>query len=125
MAEPSPQAELFNRDLPHDARRELFGGSGTVRVWSLLHAPQLPFTAVLACELEPGASVGTHLQEYYPELVIGISGSGSVALNGVRSGFSAGTVVELALGHTLEITNGSREAPLRYLIVKSAASGGA
>lgn len=125
MAEPSPQPELFSRDLPHDARRELFGGSGTVRVWSLAPAPRLPFTAVLACELEPGASVGAHSQEHYPELVIGISGSGRVGVNGVTSSFSAGTVVELALGHTLEISNGSREAPLRYLIIKSSASGGA
>jgi hypothetical protein len=113
--------DLFRRALPHDSRRDLFGGSGTVRVWALVDAPKLPFTAVLACELEPGASVGTHLQEYFPELVIGISGAGSVAVNGAVSEFGAGTVVELGLGHTLAITNGSGEAPLRYLIVKSRA----
>lgn len=96
-----------------------------MRVWALVRAPRLPFTAVLACELEPGASVGAHLQEHYPEIVIGISGQGSVALDGVASRFGAGSVVELGLGHSLAITNGSREMPLRYLIVKSSAASGA
>jgi hypothetical protein len=117
------QGTLFQRNLPHDARRDLFGGSGLVRVWSLVDAPTLPFTAVLACELDAGASVGTHRQEHFPELVIGISGTGSVVVNGIASEFAAGSVVELALGHTLAIANGSSEVPLRYLIVKSSAAG--
>jgi hypothetical protein len=125
MDEPSPQHELFHRELPHDARRELFGGTGTVRVWALVRAPRLPFTAVLACELEPGASVGAHLQEHYPELVIGISGHGSVAIDGVASKFGAGSVVELGLGHSLAISNASLEMPLRYLIIKSSPASGA
>lgn len=111
----------YQRDRAHDCRRDLFGGNGIVRVWSLVDAPKLPFTAVLACELEPGASVGTHVQEYFPELVIGISGTGSVTVNGVASEFGAGKVVELALGHTLAITNASHQTPLRYLIIKSSA----
>jgi uncharacterized cupin superfamily protein len=115
--EPNP----YQRDRAHDCRRDLFGGSGIVRVWSLVDAPKLPFTAVLACELEPGASVGTHVQEYSAELVIGISGTGSVAVNGVGSEFGPGKVVELALGHTLSIANASGQTPLRYLIVKSSA----
>src|SRR4051812_7268189 len=47
-----PAPNLCDRALPHDVRRDLFGGRGTVRVWSLTSAPALPFTAVLACELE-------------------------------------------------------------------------
>jgi hypothetical protein len=125
MDEPSPQAELFHRALPHDARRELFGGTGIVRVWALVPAPRLPFTAVLACELEASASVGAHRQEHDPELVIGISGQGSVAVDGVASEFGAGSVVELGLGQTLAITNRCREMPLRYLIVKCSAAHGA
>jgi hypothetical protein len=120
MNEPSLRAGLYQRDLPHDRRQGLFGGEGIVRVWALVDAPALPFTAVLACELEPRGRVGTHVQEHYPELVIGIAGSGNVAVNGVAAPFGAGHVVELALGQTLAIMNESSSAPLRYLIVKCA-----
>jgi mannose-6-phosphate isomerase-like protein (cupin superfamily) len=110
---------LWNRSLPHDARSELFGGTGVVRVWALVGAPRTPFAAVLACELEAGASVGTHVQQQYPELVIAVAGVGSVRVDGERLAFSAGSVVELSLGQTLSIANGSNEEPLRYLIVKT------
>lgn len=111
MSTPSPAPTLYRRDLPHDCRQGLFGGKGAVRVWSLVGAPLPPFSAVLACELEPAASVGVHVQEHDPELVICISGSGSVAVNGKSTPFGAGRVVELALGHTLAIVNDSDEAP--------------
>ena len=109
---------LFSRDLPHDCRRGLFGGNGAVRVWSLVDAPLLPFMAVLACELEAGGSVGAHVQEQYPELVIGLAGSGTVIVNGHAAAFAAGSVVQLPRGHTLAIDNAG-DAVLRYLIVKS------
>ena len=121
LAEPTPG--LCDRNLPHDVRRELFGGKGTVRVWSLTSAPVLPFTAVLACELEAGGSVGTHVQEQFPEIVIGVSGSGSANVNGVAAALRAGHVVELRLGHTLSIVNDSNDTPLRYLIIKAQSSG--
>jgi quercetin dioxygenase-like cupin family protein len=110
---------LWDRSAPHDARSQLFGGQGLVRVWSLVAAPQAPFMAVLACELEPGASVGVHVQQQYPELVIAVAGSGSVHVDGQAQPFSAGRVVELGLGQTLAIANASTEEPLRYLIVKA------
>ena len=110
---------LWDRNLPHAVRHELFGGQGAVRVWALTATPALPFTAVLACELEPAGSVGAHVQEQYPELVIGISGSGTVKVNDVPVAFGAGHVVELAQGHTLAISNGSNLEPLRYLIIKA------
>lgn len=112
---------LWDRQAPHDVRDALFGGVGTVRVWALLASPALPFTAVLACELEPGASVGTHVQEHFPELVIAISGSGRVTVAGASSAFDAGAVVELAHGQTLSIGNESGQEPLRYLIIKAQA----
>lgn len=112
---------LYRRDIPHDCREGLFGGRGRVRVWSLRDAPALPFAAVLACELEPSASVGTHVQEHFSEIVVGISGSGTALVDGVRTALSSGNVVELALGRTLAIVNASNEAPLRYLIIKAAA----
>ncbi|HVY25408.1 MAG TPA: cupin domain-containing protein [Polyangiaceae bacterium] len=111
--------QLFDRSTPHDRRDALFGGQGTVRVWALLAAPALPFTAVLACELEPGASVGVHVQQEYPELVICISGRGHVAVGGVASEFCAGKVVELPHGQTLAIDNRASAEPLRYLIIKA------
>ena len=111
---------LCDRSLPHDVRQGLFGGQGAVRVWALTARPTLPFTAILACELEPGASVGPHVQQDYPEIVIAVSGSGSVQVNGAASPFAAGQVVELAHGHTLAISNATSDQPLRYLIIKAA-----
>jgi quercetin dioxygenase-like cupin family protein len=113
------RAALWNRDVPHDTRRELFGGSGSVRVWALLDAPRAPFTAMLACELEPNASVGAHVQEHYPELLIAVAGVGSARVDGELRRFCAGDVVELSRGQILAIFNGSSEEPLRYLIVKA------
>lgn len=118
-APPALDPSLCDRNLPHDVRQGLFGGQGAVRVWALTPRPALPFTAILACELEPGASVGPHVQQDYPELVIAISGSGSVQVNGVATTFAAGQVVELAHGHTLAISNASSAQPLRYLIIKA------
>lgn len=120
MPDANSHAELFNRALPHDFRQALFGGAGVVRVWSLVGAPLLPFTAILACELEAGASVGTHLQDQYPEIVIGISGTGRVVVNGAPSAFGAGSVVQLPRGYTLAIANESTDSVLSYLIIKSA-----
>lgn len=110
---------MFDRTQPHDARQDLFGGRGIVRVWALVPAPARPFTAILACELEAGASVGTHVQQDYPEIVVAVSGAGAVLANGQRSAFRAGNVVELPLGHTLSIENESSDVPLRYLIIKA------
>ena len=62
-----------------------------------------------------------HVQEEYPEIVIAISGSGTVRVNDVPAAFEAGRVVELARGHTLAISNTSDVEPLRYLIIKARA----
>lgn len=112
---------LCDRNLPHDVRQGLFGGQGAVRVWALAARPALPFTAVLACELEPSGSVGAHVQEQYPEIVIAVSGRGLVRVNDMPVAFAAGQVVELAQGHTLAIDNTSSTEPLRYLIIKARA----
>jgi quercetin dioxygenase-like cupin family protein len=105
-----------------DLREELFGGRGVVRVWDLLadrRTAPTPFTAVLSCELDPGGSVGRHRQEQFPEIVIGLAGSGEAAVNGVAQTLDPGDVVHLPLGAVLELRNRSDSEPLRYLIIKA------
>lgn len=103
-----------------DARKDLFGGKGEVLVWDLMGGADFPpFTAVLACELEPGGRVGTHRQEHFPEIVIFTEGTGAVELDGARADVSIGAMVALPLGSTLAIENASSTEPLRYLIVKA------
>ncbi|MCB9594108.1 MAG: cupin domain-containing protein [Sandaracinaceae bacterium] len=105
---------------PGDARAELFGGRGTVTVWNLLGrraAP--PFSAVLSCELEPGGSVGRHVQQRDPEIVIGLEGDGEATVDDTAHPLGPGDVVHLGHGQVLAITNRSDDAPLRYLIIKA------
>lgn len=105
-----------------DRRENLFGGRGVVSVWNLLagqHAS--PFTAVLACELDPGGSVGRHVQHEYPEIVIGLEGSGIALVDGHEQALDPGSVVHLPLGSVLELRNRSEAEPLRYLIIKAKA----
>jgi quercetin dioxygenase-like cupin family protein len=92
-----------------------------VLVWDLLGAASVPpFTAVLACELAPGGSVGTHRQEQYPEIVVVTEGEGTAQLDGAPCAIGVGSMIALPLGATLALANGSDEHPLRYLIVKAA-----
>ena len=109
---------MWNQELPHDVRRALFGGSGAVRVWSLVGAPRAPFAAVLACELDPGGRVGAHVQERHAEIVIVIEGDARVNVSGRVSTVAPGGVIELPVGEVLAIENGSNEQSLRYLIIK-------
>ena len=102
-----------------DVRRELFGGSGEVRVWNLLQGSAEPFTAILSCELSAGGSVGRHVQEHFAEVVIGVSGSGTAAVNEQRWPLGAGDVVHVPLGAVLSIDNHTSQVPLRYLIIKA------
>jgi uncharacterized cupin superfamily protein len=112
----------MRKGLGQPARREaLFGGKGEVLVWDLLGAAALPpFTAVLACELAPGGSVGTHRQEQYPEIVVVTEGEGAAELDGAACAIGVGSLIALPLGSTLALTNRSETQPLRYLIVKAA-----
>jgi quercetin dioxygenase-like cupin family protein len=102
---------------------DLFGGRGEVHVWNLLHHAAGPFTTVLSCALSPGGSVGRHVQEHFPELVIGVEGEGEASVDGHVTRLSPGDVVYLPLGSILTIENSSNDAPLRYLIVKAVDSG--
>lgn len=116
---------LWNRERRHDVRAGLFGGRGEVRVWNLGGSESmLPFTAVLACELECDGVVGEHVQEYFPEVVVVIEGRGKMWVSGVEKGVEPGVVVALPLGETLKIENGSHTEVLRYLIVKTEISDG-
>jgi len=106
---------------PPSVRQDLFGGKGEVLVWNLLagrHAT--PFTAVLSCELEPGGTVGAHVQEEFDEIVIGLTGYGEARVNGKAQPFGPAAVVHLPLGATLELVNEAPDKPLQYLIVKAA-----
>lgn len=102
-----------------DVRAALFGGRGDVKVWNLLGAAAEPFTAVLSCELSPGGSVGRHVQEAFPEIVIGVEGDGEATVDGRAEPLGPGDVVHLGLGSVLSIENRAGDAPLRYLIVKA------
>lgn len=90
-----------------------------MRVLSLLHGASAPFTAVLSCELAPGGSVGAHMQQDFPEIVIGVEGEGEARVNGAVQPLDACHAVYLPLGAALEIVNRSEHEPLRYLIVKA------
>ena len=102
-----------------DVRESLFGGRGEVRVWSLLNEAAEPFTAVLSCELSPAGSVGPHVQNEYPEIVVGISGVGEARVDGQSHSLAAGDTVFLPLGSVLEIENRATDSTLSYLIIKA------
>jgi quercetin dioxygenase-like cupin family protein len=107
-----------------DLRKDLFGGRGAVRVWDLLAQRRAaPFTAALWCELEPGGSVGRHVQEHYPEIVIGLEGSGEAAVDGQWQSLEPGDLVHLPLGSVLELRNRLDDQALRYLIIKARGPG--
>ncbi len=100
------------------ARRDLFGGTGTVRVWSLPSAVP-PFTAVLWCELEPGGRVGRHRQETDDEMVIVVAGRAVLRVDGAEHAVGPGGSVGVPLGALLEVENADPTAPLQYLIIKA------
>jgi quercetin dioxygenase-like cupin family protein len=102
-----------------DLRIDLFGGRGEVRVWSLLQGAAEPFTAVLSCELVPGGTVGRHVQDEFPEVVIGVDGEGEATVDDEAYALGSGDAVYLPLGSVLSIANRSDETPLRYLIIKA------
>ncbi|MEZ4454432.1 MAG: cupin domain-containing protein [Nannocystaceae bacterium] len=105
---------------PPDRRRDLFGGVGEVLVWDLLGADAAPpFTAILRCELAPGGHVGRHVQQAFPEIVVGLGGVGEAKIGGIAHRLAVGDVVYLPLGEVLELRNLGPEAPLHYLIVKA------
>ena len=110
---------LAEAPYPSDVRASLFGGKGSVEVWDLLaRRPFPPFSAALACELEPGGSVGPHVQQRDPELILCAQGSGEIEVNGGARPFPAGEMAMLPHGCTLAIRNLSESAPLRYFIIK-------
>lgn len=107
-------------DVPTFLQRDLFGGTGEVLVRDLLAgAPFGGFTAVLACELAPGASVGAHLQPDWSEVVVVTGGRGTIAVDGVAEAAAPGDVVLLPRGATLALANDG-DVPLTYVILKAA-----
>ncbi|MEM6291279.1 MAG: cupin domain-containing protein [Myxococcota bacterium] len=106
-------------DTSPDVRADLFGGTGTVKVWNMMTGRAAPFTAALWCELEAGGSVGRHRQEHFPEIVIGVEGHGEATIGDAAHPLNAGDMVHLPLGSILSLRNLSADAPLRYLIIKA------
>ena len=107
-------------DVPAFLQRDLFGGHGEVVVRDLLAGRALGgFTAVLGCELAPGASVGTHLQPDFAEVVVVTAGRGTLTVDGVPRAAAPGDVVLLPRGATLALANEGAE-PLGYVILKAA-----
>jgi len=104
-----------------DLRRDLFGGTGAVKVYNLDPSPMPPFAAALWCELEAGGNVGRHRQEHCPEIVLGLEGDGEATVGDQSFPLKAGSVVQLPLGSVLALRNLSPDTPLRYLIIKASA----
>lgn len=100
-------------------RADLFGGQGEVRIWDLLAGAQAPpFSTALWCELDPNGSVGAHVQQRDPEIIVGISGTGRAHVNDAPHALGVGDLVYLPHGSTLRLEN-LGDAPLRYLIIKA------
>lgn len=110
---------MFPEGIEPEIVRDLFGGRGTVKVFNLDPSPMPPFTAALWCELEQGGEVGRHVQEEFPEIVIGLEGHGEASVDGAALPLRPGNVVQLPLGAVLSLRNLSAQAPLRYLILKA------
>ena len=106
-------------------QRALFGGQGEVRIWDLLGTTHLPpFEAVLACELDPGGSVGAHRQATADELLLVIEGRATAGVDGEQRHLEAGSIVALPLGSLMTLQNTDEESSLRYLIIKARRSSG-
>jgi quercetin dioxygenase-like cupin family protein len=100
-------------------RQDLFKGQGKVHISNLGGAHDIsPFTAVLACELEPQATVGAHLQPHYDELIMVTHGVGTAYINQQDYSLNTGTVLYLKQGSVLAIHNHHTEERLCYWIVK-------
>jgi mannose-6-phosphate isomerase-like protein (cupin superfamily) len=115
---------MWNGRGEPDRRRALFGGTGEVRVWSMLPQVPAPFDCVLGCELDAGGSVGPHVQDRCSEVVIVTEGRGQAFVDDDSFDLMPGSVVPLPLGATLALNNASDTEPLRYFIVKAALESG-
>ena len=102
-----------------DRRRELFGGTGEVRVWNMMDGALPPFECVLGCELDAGGSVGVHVQQECTEIVIVTEGRGHARVGQQSIPLSPGVVVQLPFGESLALRNASDTDVLRYFIVKA------
>ena len=99
-------------------QENLFGGKGIVEIESLLKEGSFPFSAILHCTLEAGGSVGRHRQQRDPELVIGVSGQGTITINGKAHRLEVKTAIFVPFGAILSIDNGSETEQLEYWIIK-------
>ena len=103
-------------------RKDLFGGTGTVKIWNLSSTMKQqeisPFRASLWCSLQGHGFVGPHKQQEFPEMIICLSGKGMVQVQQKTHEFFPGIQIYLPLGSVLSIKN-SMEEELEYLIIKA------
>ena len=104
------------------SKTNLFKGHGTVHIKDLLGAQVSAFQAVLACVLDPQASVGTHLQTDADEVIIIHQGHGQAYINQKSYPLEAGVVLHVKQGQTLSLHNHSTSDSLHYHIIKTRAS---
>jgi quercetin dioxygenase-like cupin family protein len=103
-----------------DIRHALFGGVGRVAVRDLTGARDVPpFSAVLSCVLDAGATVGRHRQTDAHEIVVCLAGHGVFIVDGDAIEARPGVVAHVRCGSVLAIENVSSENTLDYLIVKA------
>jgi quercetin dioxygenase-like cupin family protein len=96
---------------------DLRGASGAL--WSLPHGGDLDANVVL---LQPGASVGAHVNSEVDVLIIGITGTGQVHVNGETHRLGPGVLLHVAKGTTRAVTAGDRD-PLVYVTAHGARRG--
>ena len=99
------------------AELDVRGASGAL--WSLPHDGDLDANVVL---LQPGQSVGAHMNDEVDVLVVGLAGSGEVLVDGELQRLRAGVLVHVAKGATRAVTAGDL-GPLVYVTVHRARAG--
>ncbi len=100
-------------------QRDLFGGQGLVEIEDLFQQQPLPpFREALFCRLEAGGKVGAHRQEHYAEILLVAAGQGVAVVQGQSQPVQDGSLVQLPLGHSLELHNHGPEW-LSYFIIKA------
>jgi hypothetical protein len=100
-------------------KENLFGGTGAFRAWPFRNVRRHPpFAAAVLCELAAGASVGEVAVDDCSETICILWGVAKVLIDGQAITLEAGQSVDVARHSRLSLANGSREAPLQYLLQK-------
>jgi mannose-6-phosphate isomerase-like protein (cupin superfamily) len=112
----------FDHLGPGIQKENMFGGTGVFRAWPLRNVRrQAPFASAVLCELAAGASVGeVSVEDCSVETLCILRGLAEVNIDGHPTTLQAGQSVDVARHSRLSLANGSREAPVQYLLQKIA-----